>query len=304
MSLKSICLTLMLTLSALGGRCMATSTGLDWAYRCDDTNTVVYLAVRTTNFSLLELDLDSANMLLTPAGGSTQLISLNDADGFRTAILTRAVFDAIPDVVRAGLESNDSVITRWIEITIPALTNGAEYSFSANGPRLSTTPSNAWTTTIECGDDTAPVLACTMAQSLLWPPNHQLVNVGFELAELYDDQDPNPTADIYVYSNEELNGSGDGNTEEDAVDVGFDTLKLRAERSGKGDGRVYLIVVVASDASGNTTIGCHSVVVPKSMGKKHRNTVYDIAALAELFCDDEDALTEMGFGLIGSSIEP
>ncbi|MFT5327684.1 MAG: hypothetical protein ACI8P0_005576 [Planctomycetaceae bacterium] len=218
-------------------------------------------------------------------------------------MLTVAQFDAIPDVVRAGLELDDNNIQRWVEVTIPALVNGTEYTFFPTGTRLRP-GSRHWITTIECGDDTPPVLDCTIGETLLWPPNRQLVTVGLELLELSDDQDPAPPTEIFVYSDEGVNDTGDGNTDEDAVDVDFDTLQLlRAERSGNGDGRVYLIVVVATDASGNETIACHTVVVPKSMSKKDRNSVAKQATIAEVLCDDDDALTAIGFSLIGTSID-
>lgn len=296
-------LSFMICLTVLCGRSAATTNVLDWAYRCADDTTVVYLAVRSTSFSQLDFELDSANVLLTPQGDITQQISLNDSTGFRTDVLTSTQFQTLNDVVRAGLESNDTIIQRWIEVTIPPLADGNQYSFSAFGPRLRTAASNAWITTVECGDDTPPTLSFTVSEPLLWPPNHQLINVGLELLDLSDDQDTAPTVDVFVYSDETVNDTGDGDTEEDAVNTDFDTLQLRAERSGNGDGRVYLIVAVARDASGNETVASCSVVVPKSMSRKDRNSVADQATLAEWYCDDEDALFSMGFTLIGTSID-
>jgi hypothetical protein len=54
-----------------------------------------------------------------------------------------------------------------------------------------------------------------------------------------------------VASNEPENGQGDGDTSPDWEITGALTLKLRAERSGKGDGRVYSIGLHCVDASGN-----------------------------------------------------
>ena len=39
-------------------------------------------------------------------------------------------------------------------------------------------------------------------------------------------------------------------------------FKLRAERAGGGDGRVYTIVYTASDGSGNTAVAVATVTVP------------------------------------------
>lgn len=57
-----------------------------------------------------------------------------------------------------------------------------------------------------------------------------------------------------VASNEPANGKGDGHTETDsAISVDGTFVDLRAERSGKGNGRIYTVDVQAMDASGNAT---------------------------------------------------
>ncbi len=53
----------------------------------------------------------------------------------------------------------------------------------------------------------------------------------------------------------------------DAGDVAPGTLRLRAERDGTGDGRVYLIVVTATDSSHNVSRNFLTVVVPKSKSR-------------------------------------
>jgi hypothetical protein len=79
--------------------------------------------------------------------------------------------------------------------------------------------------------------------------------------------DPNNNATITitgVTQDEATNGLGDGDTNVDAVikDDGHSVL-LRAERSGKGDGRVYRVHFVATDLEGSVP-GVVEVVVPKS----------------------------------------
>jgi len=72
---------------------------------------------------------------------------------------------------------------------------------------------------------------------------------------------------INVTSSEPDNGLGDGDTVGDIVITGPLTLNLRAERSGKGNGRTYTITVEARDAAGNATTKTCTVFVPKSRGK-------------------------------------
>jgi hypothetical protein len=67
---------------------------------------------------------------------------------------------------------------------------------------------------------------------------------------------------LSVSSNEEVGKKGP-----DWVIVDDDTVKLRAERLGKGSGRVYTITVEATDESGNTTTETTEVTVAKSQGK-------------------------------------
>lgn len=72
-------------------------------------------------------------------------------------------------------------------------------------------------------------------------------------------------------SNEPDNGKGDGNTTNDIQ--GFtlgsaDTAgQLRAERSGKGSGRVYTLSYTGSDEAGNTASCSATVSVPHDRRK-------------------------------------
>src|SRR5262249_8993778 len=74
---------------------------------------------------------------------------------------------------------------------------------------------------------------------------------------------------INVKSNEPINGMGDGDTGPDWIITGDHTVKLRAERSGKGKGRTYTITIQAMDSSGNLSQTRDvTVSVPHDQGKK------------------------------------
>jgi hypothetical protein len=96
----------------------------------------------------------------------------------------------------------------------------------------------------------ALTVQCSVTTPLLWPPNHQLVNVGLSVQV----SDPNATVTVQVYANDNANTS-------DAADIAPDALRLRATRQGHGSGRVYLIVVTAT-AGGQTAFDVCTVVVP------------------------------------------
>jgi len=119
-------------------------------------------------------------------------------------------------------------------------------------------------------DTTAPEITVSCTPDTLWPPNHQYVTVEVEV-EVQDDRDPNPqfTLESVVSSEpDDAEGAGDGNTTDDIVEVGPTAFKLRAERSGTGDGRTYTITYSAVDRAGNEASATCIVVVPHDKGKK------------------------------------
>jgi chitinase len=104
--------------------------------------------------------------------------------------------------------------------------------------------------------------------SSLEPPNHKLRLV--RLAGATDpDGDPVTLVVKGVTQDEPVNGTGDGDTSPDAqAGPTSDSVKLRAERAGSGDGRVYRIRFEGSDGKGGTCAGAVNVTVPRSQGKQ------------------------------------
>ena len=127
---------------------------------------------------------------------------------------------------------------------------------------------NVSVVTVSLPADTTPPVITSLASSstTLWPPNHKLVPITLS-ASASDNVGVTSLKIISVTSNEPDNGLGDGDTAGDIVITGDLTLNLRAERSGKGNGRVYTITVGARDAAGNTSTKTVTVSVPKSQGK-------------------------------------
>ena len=74
---------------------------------------------------------------------------------------------------------------------------------------------------------------------------------------------------LTVTSDEPMDGTGDGDTGPDWEVINNQSVKLRAERSGSGDGRVYTITITATDAAGNTSTSSvevrvtHNITSPK-----------------------------------------
>jgi len=99
----------------------------------------------------------------------------------------------------------------------------------------------------------------------LWPPDHRMVPVT--LAYSASDNCGAVSRSLSVSSSEPINGLGDGDTGPDWEVVDGAQVRLRAERSGKGRGRVYTILITVVDGSGNATTDTIAVTVPHTKGK-------------------------------------
>jgi putative hemolysin len=136
-----------------------------------------------------------------------------------------------------------------------------------------------WTAEDECGnvatcdqvitveDTTPPTITDIVASpNNLWPPNHKMVPIS--VAVTATDNCGVPVCSITaVVSNEPVNGLGDGDTAPDWEIDGDLTVKLRAERSGTGSGRVYTITGTCDDGCGNNSSGTVDVTVSHDQGK-------------------------------------
>ncbi len=90
--------------------------------------------------------------------------------------------------------------------------------------------------------------------STLWPPNHKMIAVTVPYA--VTDNCDGPAAiscALAVASNEPVDGTGDGDTEPDWEIQDAHHVRLRAERSGGGTGRIYTITATCTDSKGNAS---------------------------------------------------
>jgi chitinase len=99
---------------------------------------------------------------------------------------------------------------------------------------------------------------------VLWPPDHKMAQVHIlGVTKPSDDK----IAITGVTQDEPTNGLGDGDTPIDAIKQvnasGDDSMLLRAERSGNGDGRVYRVSFHIDDPE-QPANGSVNVSVPKS----------------------------------------
>jgi hypothetical protein len=119
-----------------------------------------------------------------------------------------------------------------------------------------------------------PVITGISEPLAMWPPEHQYLTYTIE-DFVYSVSDN--CADIslddlkisQVTSDEPEDAKADGHTKDDMV-ISSDgrSVKLRAERQGGGNGRVYTITVVAKDDNENVGRGLFQVIVPASIKDK------------------------------------
>ncbi len=128
--------------------------------------------------------------------------------------------------------------------------------------------------TVTVEDSTAPTIMPIPDTTILWPPNHELHPVTIQ-ANAFDDGCPPVTLDAQVVSSEPDDDLGDGSTTLDCQVVSIDNadggviqLLLRAERGGKGDGRIYTVTITATDACGNSSEGIVEILAPHDKRKK------------------------------------
>jgi photosystem II stability/assembly factor-like uncharacterized protein len=135
---------------------------------------------------------------------------------------------------------------------------------TVTGLRLDGT-SDSCSFTVAVNDTETPEMGTvTVDKPLLWPANHQWETIAVN----YETDDNCPlTCVLTVSSNEPVNGLGDGDGAPDWEVIDAHHVRLRAERSGTGTGRIYTITVTCTDPSGNSVVKTVTVKVPKSLGK-------------------------------------
>jgi hypothetical protein len=116
-------------------------------------------------------------------------------------------------------------------------------------------------------DTTAPEISVSIAPEMLWPPNHQVVDIT--VAVTASDACSVPLVALNSATSNEADdapGIGDGSTTGDIQEADTGTpdfeFKLRSERAGSGNGRIYTASYVATDGSNNIGTESGYVAVP------------------------------------------
>jgi hypothetical protein len=150
--------------------------------------------------------------------------------------------------------------------------------------------------TVTVTDNQDPTVSSAVAVTTMGPPfNHALINVGLS-ATASDNCSTVGPLQVFVYSDED---DGTGPHSPDATNIGIGTLKLRRERDGGSNGRVYLIVVKAMDSSGNTAVSVTTVTVPASNSAADQASVNAQAAAAASYASLNNGAPPAGYFVVG-----
>ncbi len=159
-----------------------------------------------------------------------------------------------------------ATVTLVAEVSCP-VPDGTEISSSAtvSADTPDSNPSNNGATVSVVASNPPPVIGpVSVDRTVLWPPNHEMVDVAVDYT-VTDNCGP-VACSLAVSSNEPLNGQGDGNTSTDWTVIDAHHLRVRAERAGKGNGRIYGIGITCTDSSNASSAAHATVTVPKSQG--------------------------------------
>ena len=263
------------------------------------TGTVVPLTATATDICDVNPTITSDELAIYPLGSTTVTFTATDASGNSVSdtVVVNVVDTTppeliIPDDKTVEQETRDGTVVP-LEATATdssdpdvEITSDAPAIFplgSTTGTFTATDDSDntaTCTTTVTVIDTTPPDISVTVSPDTLWPPNHKMVDIVANVT-VSDICDAAPSVVLTnVTSNEpgdakgkpwdsQDSTSGDGSTINDIqgaeIGTGDYNFQLRAERAGKGDGRVYTITYTVTDASGNSASASTTVVVPHDM---------------------------------------
>jgi len=239
--------------------------------------------------SPIELSIDKSDFTCADLGENKVTLTVTNeegAPGACTAIVT--VMDTTPPVLSgvpadttvqcdsvpppASVTATDNCDTNVVPSFIETRVDGScvsNYTLSRTWTAVDHYGNESSATQIiQVVDTTAPVIqSVAAAPNVLWTPNHKMVEVAVTV-KATDNCTASVCKIISVLSNEPVNGLGDGDTTPDWIITGDFTVDLRAERSGKGNGRIYTVTVSCTDECGNSSVGNTTVTVPHDQKMK------------------------------------
>jgi M6 family metalloprotease-like protein len=248
--------------------------------------TVVPLTATATDICDADVEITSNELPIYPLGQTTvTFTATDDAGNSVSASMIVSVVDTTPPDLTVPADvtvEQESAAGTVVPLTATA-TDICDADVEITSNELPIYPLGDTTVTFTATDDsgntvsksmvvhvidtTPPEISVTVSPDTLWPPNHKMVDITATVT-VTDICDANPAVILASVTSDEPDdaiGNGDGHTVDD-IQIGTTLeFKLRAERAGEGDGRVYTITYTAIDASGNSASASATVIVPYDM---------------------------------------
>ena len=121
--------------------------------------------------------------------------------------------------------------------------------------------------TVTVVDNELPVITnVSLSTYVLSPPNHKMRDVT---ANYTATDNCGVTTSLSVTSDEPQSGLSNADNPNDWIIVDNHHVQLRAERDPRGDGRVYTILITATDVSGNIVTTSQTVTVAHNISSPH-----------------------------------
>jgi hypothetical protein len=217
---------------------------------------VISGAAGGSSFTLDDIDFNSANNRPPVArAGAPQTI---ECAGGQTTVTLNGTASSDPDGDALTYQWNEGPVTLGTGSTL-----NVSLSMGSHTIALTVTDPGGQaahdTVLINVVDTTAPTISGASANpSSLWSPNHQMrdVTLNYNTADTCN-SGTGATCTVEVSSNEPSTASSP-----DWVIVDAHHIRLRAERAGNGNGRIYTITITCTDASRNSSRKTLSVQVP------------------------------------------
>jgi uncharacterized repeat protein (TIGR01451 family) len=174
-------------------------------------------------------------------------------------------------VTFASLASGESETITFVATVNCSVADGTVISNTATVSSFTPDPdttNNSATATTTASNPPPTITGAAADPSVLWPPNHRLVNVTVRYEVTDNCPLPPDSCTLSVTSNEPINGKGDGDTSPDWIVLDDHHVLLRAERAGNGNGRIYTITITCTDSGGNSSSESVTVTVPHDRGRR------------------------------------
>ena len=211
--------------------------------------------------------------------------------GFETDILSVTIDDDLTyqfsssQVNQAALDEDPLVTSKYIEDGLVQMASyqttvetiitqyaggNVELIFSLLNDNIDNCITHVVIDNVELLADTTPPTVEVGETLELWPPNHKYRTFNLsDFVSVTDNVDGQIDADqsgqiISIYSDEpeDVDGNGDGSTDDDIIILSDSTFMVLAERQGSGNGRVYGITFEIADEQGNLTQTVFTLGVP------------------------------------------